>query len=86
MGWKVQCGLKNRRGQEATVLPVLWLLTNLQVTQSEGTEASWECMGPLCDRSPEGSWRGQEKEAPTCNHRNQSEVSGDGVAEGRVRE
>lgn len=34
----------------------------------------WES---LSGRSPEGSWRDQEKEAPTCNHRNQSEVSGE---------
>lgn len=34
----------------------------------------WES---LSGRSTEGSWRGQEKEATTCNHRNQSEVSGE---------
>lgn len=31
----------------------------------------------LSGRSPEGSWRDQEKEATTCKHRNQSEVSGE---------
>lgn len=34
----------------------------------------WES---LSGKSPEGSWRDQEKEATTHNHKNQSEVSGE---------
>lgn len=58
----------------------------LQGTQSEGTEASWECMGSLSGRSPEGSWEGQEKEAtPATTGTGQRSVERQGGM-GQVRE